>query len=152
MRCAVLPHFPWIMTSTSGHTALQGKVMRPSNFLSHFFQWGAWGPQGFHSSFFGLEPQICWHSDHYSSNCMLPEASFSSFLCHIIANIFKWLPWSNNLLSGGSMKLDRTVPNYKKTHKILKWTYRSNLSVKKNAISHLNSIPIMELNYDDHLF
>lgn len=28
------------------------------------------------------------------------------------------------------MKLDRTAPNYKEEHKILKWTYRSNLSIK----------------------
>lgn len=46
------------------------------------------------------------------------------------------------------MKLDRTVPNYKETHKILTWTYRSNLGIKKNVISPLNSFPIMEFNYD----
>lgn len=47
------------------------------------------------------------------------------------------------------MKLDRTVPNYKEVHKILKWTNRSNLSIKKShVISHLNSFPIMEFNYD----
>lgn len=47
------------------------------------------------------------------------------------------------------MKLDRTVPNYKEAQKIPKWTYRSNLRIKKkNAISHLNSFPVMEFNYD----
>lgn len=40
------------------------------------------------------------------------------------------------------MKLDRTVLNYKEAQKILKWAYRSNLSIKKkNAISRLNSFP-----------
>jgi hypothetical protein len=62
---------------------------------------------------------------------------------------YKWLHWSKNLLSGGSMKPDRIAPNYKEAHKIPKWTYRSNLSLKKNnAISHLNSFPVMEFNYD----
>lgn len=83
---------------------------------------------------------------------MLPKASLNSFLCHLLANVLNDYLGPTIFYQVEARNLIEQFPTIRKHIRYLNGLIEKTPVLKKNAISHLNSFPIMEFNYDDRLF